>query len=614
MSQQRPSLVEFERHVATRNNAAAIDEALYILNMLNGTMGQTEQIDMGSVDSDMTWRDRQVRFATRFTAAYGGLLSQPDIQISAVAVEQLFVRHRWVDAMFKISGFQSSAHLLSLMAGADGAEWRLEGANLLRFLLVYSPSSTLQIDFEACLKSNPGGTTLAVLGYLSARVCATERAGAFRERMLEWLPGRFDNVALGALSLQFIAEPYMHCSYASSPRKHQIKADLIAQVRRVLLQQGAPEYAPAPDKPRRKRPRIVVVTEHFSPGHSVHRTHSRSVKALKERFEVIGVWMGQQISPEIADCFHEVITYSHTDIISDAAKLAKAIVEREPDVVFHLGVGMYGQVIALSSLRLAPIQCCSFGHTATTMSPVIDYMILPEDFIGSKDCFSEQLLLVPPSAMPYAPRPDLTSAAPHQSAEDDGDGPLRIAIPASVMKLNATFLGALRQIATASKRPVEFHFFPLACVGVTQVYLDQEIGRIVEGAVVHRDSPHAVYLERLARCAFFLCPFPYGNMNSIVDAVALGLPGVCLDGPEAHTHADVAIFKRLGLPDALATDTMDAYVAAAVRLIDDPKWRAKCQKVARDCDLQARFFSGDPKQFADAVYGLVEATQAVETV
>jgi hypothetical protein len=208
----------------------------------------------------------------------------------------------------------------------------------------------------------------------------------------------------------------------------------------------------------------------------------------------------------------------------------------------------------------------------------------------------------------------MTAAALHESAEDDGDGPLKIAIPASVMKLNATFLGVLSQIAAAARRPVEFHFFPLACVGVTQVYLDQEIRRIVEGAVIHPDSPHPVYVERLARCAFFLCPFPYGNMNSIVDAVALSLPGVCLDGPEAHTHADVAIFRRLGLPEALTTDTTDAYIAAATRLIDDPDWRAQCQAAARDCDLEARFFSGDPQLFADAIYALVGAPETAEAV
>ena len=44
-------------------------------------------------------------------------------------------------------------------------------------------------------------------------------------------------------------------------------------------------------------------------------------------------------------------------------------------------------------------------------------------------------------------------------------------------------------------------------------------------AVVHEEPPYEAYAERLAACDFFVCPFPYGNMNSIVDAALLGLPG-----------------------------------------------------------------------------------------
>jgi predicted O-linked N-acetylglucosamine transferase (SPINDLY family) len=71
-------------------------------------------------------------------------------------------------------------------------------------------------------------------------------------------------------------------------------------------------------------------------------------------------------------------------------------------------------------------------------------------------------------------------------------------------------------------------------------------------------------------------PFPYGNMNSIIDAFQLGLPGVCLDGIEAHAHADAAFFARIALPAELIAGSVDDYVAAAVKLIDDEAWRAHC--------------------------------------
>jgi predicted O-linked N-acetylglucosamine transferase (SPINDLY family) len=94
-------------------------------------------------------------------------------------------------------------------------------------------------------------------------------------------------------------------------------------------------------------------------------------------------------------------------------------------------------------------------------------------------------------------------------------------------------------------------------------------------------------------------------MNSIIDAVSLGLPGVCLDGPEAHSHADAAMFGRMNFPSELVARDTGQYIAAAVRLIDDAEWRAKCRKIAAEADLDESFFKGDAGVFCDAIAKLV---------
>jgi predicted O-linked N-acetylglucosamine transferase (SPINDLY family) len=96
-------------------------------------------------------------------------------------------------------------------------------------------------------------------------------------------------------------------------------------------------------------------------------------------------------------------------------------------------------------------------------------------------------------------------------------------------------------------------------------------------------------------------------MNSIIDAVSLGLPGVCLDGPEAHSHADAAMFARMNFPAELTAQDASQYVASAVRLIDDADWRRRCREIATNADLDAAFFKGDPGLFCDAIAELVWA-------
>ncbi|MDR3513048.1 MAG: hypothetical protein P4L73_15530 [Caulobacteraceae bacterium] len=609
MTQQpAPSLIAFERHVARRRFDAAVEEGLRLLRAIDETMGSIGRIDFGAPVAEISPRDLHVRFATRFAAAFGDLLTQQEVVIGAHAVELLFILHRWSDMMFQLSGFQTSAHLLPRLSDAPDGRWTLTGSAMIKFLLIFSPSSALDINLDECLAANAGATVVAALGYLSVRCCVTPRAGAFRERLLEWLPGKLDNVTLGRTRLGYTAEVYMHCSYASGPGKHRIKADLIAQLRKVLLAAGAAEAAGPP--PARERPRIVVVAEHFRTGHSVYRTHSRAVRALRERFHVVGVAYERRIDQGARACFDEMIYYPEGDLIDSSRAVADQILALQPDIVFHLGVGMANHAIALASLRLAPVQCVSYGHTATTMSPVIDYMILPDDFVASEEVFSEKVLRLPPEAIPYAPPAAIEPAAPPRRVPVDDGGPVRIAVPASVMKINARFLQALALIARRASRPVEFAFFPLAAVGLAHHYLEQEVRRVLPNAVVHAEQPRNRYLEQMGGCAFFLCPFPYGNMNSIIDAVIMGIPGVCLDGEEAHAHADVAIFRRLGLPEALAAASLEDYVAAAVRLVDDPDWRSQCQVIARDVDLDRRFYAGDERLFCEAMYGLVGTATA----
>jgi hypothetical protein len=314
------------------------------------------------------------------------------------------------------------------------------------------------------------------------------------------------------------------------------------------------------------------------------------------------------VSPAIEACFDEIILYAgEPGFFGHVRSVADQILARRPAMVLHLGVGMSSFVIGLASLRLAPAQAASFGHTATTRSPEIDAMILPDDFVGDPACFSERLVRLPAAAMPYRLRDDIDFAAVGERARAARapDGKVRIALPASVMKLGPPLFDALARAGSQARTPIEYHVFPLGCAGLGYEALKRRLADRLPMAVVHEELPFEAYIERLAACDAFVCPFPYGNMNSIVDALMVGLPGVCLDGPEAHAHADVAYFRRLGLPPELLSSTVDDYVAAIVRLADDPDWLAQCQAAARTVDRDHPFFGGDEGLFVKAIQVLI---------
>jgi predicted O-linked N-acetylglucosamine transferase (SPINDLY family) len=80
-----------------------------------------------------------------------------------------------------------------------------------------------------------------------------------------------------------------------------------------------------------------------------------------------------------------------------------------PDIIYYPSIGMAIWVIAMASLRLAPIQVMTYGHPATSNSPYIDYGIIEADCCV-EDRFSEKMVTLPPNTV----RPTEYEAVPQR--------------------------------------------------------------------------------------------------------------------------------------------------------------------------------------------------------
>ena len=599
-----PTLELFERAVVHRDHGTAIDHLIAILREIDRSYGRISGIASGPSRLPLTEREHAERFTTRLAAAIGSLLTDSSYCFTDENFADLISYHRWTNLVFEISSFRSSEHVISQLADDSAIDDR---ERLRRILTVFPTRPLAQYDLSGFIGVDASATLVACLNFVASRYCFSAEAYDLRERLLEWLPERLANIDLRHIRANKLVEPYMMCSYATTQRKHDIKSGIIDLMRGACLDGGCREWDGTPP-PNRDRPVIFVATEAFGVGHSVFRTHSRSVRSLREKFHVVGICFEASITSETRDCFDEVLFYPTGLFVAGIKVLADTILDRRPDMILQLGVGMAPQTIALASLRLAGVQVASFAHTATSGSRFVDHMILPSDFVRDPQTFVEPLLMVPPGAMPYALRTD--GEAPSREArkryrEPAAGEPIRIGLPAAIMKLNPRLFATLERISSNAARDVEIHLFPLASVGIAHAALERVLGNA--NVVVHKELPYGEYLRELGSCDFFLCPFPYGNVNSVVDCIRLGLPGVCLDGLQPHAHADASLFRRAGLPDALIADDLDAYVAAAVRLIDDDSWRADCRAAALSADLQSPDFNGDPAVFCDALYDLLQA-------
>src|SRR5437899_2958787 len=116
MNANRPSLARFERLVASRNQAEALQTLLVLLQAIDDRYGRLENVDVGALAQLGDDEEIALVFATRFAAAMGRLLTDPELTATAVDFERLILHHRWIDLIFSLSGFRTSDHLFPLLA------------------------------------------------------------------------------------------------------------------------------------------------------------------------------------------------------------------------------------------------------------------------------------------------------------------------------------------------------------------------------------------------------------------------------------------------------------------------------------------------------------------
>jgi hypothetical protein len=587
MTQPTFTLEAFEYHALRGDHdeaLALLDAGLTMLEALHGRFAEGSARAL-TVKPPL---DGDLHLVTRFAAAITALLGDPALIIPPDRRERLLYLQRWIGAVFAASPFGNSDHVLRAMDPAT-----LSRADLLRYCLAWTPDSAMPIDLEGVWKIDPALALSLVISVLAARVFGSESAHARREAWLPWLAAKLDATRdLDGLPTGLLHHVYMNCSYADRADKHEVKRAITALIRRVLARNGLHDSDRKLDLSD-ERPVMLVLLEQWLPGHSVYRTHAPAIEGARSSFRTIGVGFSQWVAPECRASFDEFVELPDGALLDQLRFLRKLSSERNAQVLHFPSVGMFPQTMFAASLRIAPVQTMSTGHPATTRSPAMDYLVVEGHYVGNPALWSETVLaLHEPDAIPYRPAKETPNVI---RTREDAPAKVRIAVCASIMKINPRFLAACAAIRDRAETPVEFHFLPALADGVVYMQLRKFVESYLgaDGAVYpHLSYPE--YMALLAGCDMFANSFPFGNTNGIVDTVIAGLPGICKTGPEVHEHIDEGLFGRLGFPGWTVAQTVEDYVAAAVRLADDPGLRAEIR--ARCCGREkvAALFEGRP--------------------
>jgi hypothetical protein len=596
------SLGRFESVCYARKHEAAAREFVALLSMLDRNYGGLDLGFDAQPTASMMGADQDPHIINRICSALSALFSDPTFSLSFDGYRQLLYFHRWIATLFAASSFRNADHILRALniKGANARAVEVNNRDLAKFCLLYTPNSEIPMNMEALWQTDRHLAVALACALLSPRFLGTVAAHDKREVLLQWLPSKLDAIEdLNVLPIGVLHDVYMHCSYADTPKRHAIKAPINRLVRKKLVEQGFKDVEGAPRvRAPGEKPLLMVILEWFSGSHSIYRTHSASIKAARERFRVVGIGHAGQVDELGKAVFDEYIEVKGETVSFVRAKAQ----ELRPEIVYYPAFGMFPHSIYLTNLRLAPVQIVSYGHPATSMSPYIDYFVLPEDWVGDPSLFSEKLLPLPKAAMPFVPSAQSGAYRPTLREHPDT---VRVAVAATTMKLNPAFVEALAQIRRKAGRPVEFHFFMGVARGLVYLEARDLVQRYLPEAAIHPIMPYAQYMARINACDLYLNPFPFGNTNGIVDVTALGLVGVCKTGPEVLEHIDEALFTRIGLPGWLVAKSVDDYEQAALRLITDDALRLTLRRELLASDATQVFYTGKPELFAEALRHLL---------
>lgn len=273
------------------------------------------------------------------------------------------------------------------------------------------------------------------------------------------------------------------------------------------------------------------------------------------------------------------IATSFTENLKNLEDWAKAILDKQVDILIYPEIGMDPLTCKLANLRLAPIQAVSWGHPETTGLPTIDYYISSKEFepANADAYYSEKLFLLPNLGCHYSAR-SLTPVAPDlQSLGLDPESPMLIC-PGTPFKYAPEHDKVL--VSIAQKLPTcQFVFFespekPLSSAfreRLSQAFESENLNASQFLRFIPWQKTEAFY-GLMQKADLFLDTIGFSGFNTAIQAIECGLPIVTREGLFLRGRLASGILRRMGITELIASNE-EEYVNLAVKLVQDREYR-----------------------------------------
>lgn len=260
-------------------------------------------------------------------------------------------------------------------------------------------------------------------------------------------------------------------------------------------------------------------------------------------------------------------------------RMVAALHAAKLDVIIFPDIGMDPRIQLLASLRLAPVQCMSWGHPVTSGLPTVDYF-LSSDLMEPADGeahYAEKLIRLPNLSIYYS-HPKVDDVLAENEATAETDKPVVFLCSQSLFKILPDYYDICAAIVArvpdcklwfiSDKSPVTTKRFNEKLRAVFAAHdLDAD-----QSCVILPRMNQLEFFQQTARADIFLDTTSWSGGNTTLETIALNKPVVTLPGAMMRSRHSTAILKMLDCEETIAKD-VDDYVDIAVRLATDAAWR-----------------------------------------
>ena len=324
--------------------------------------------------------------------------------------------------------------------------------------------------------------------------------------------------------------------------------------------------------------------------HSVHKDRHQVIKGLSEddRFDVYF---------STFEKLNNVVKYSygnakHILLPKNLDRIKNVISEHKFDIIVYCEIGMSNLSYYMSFLKLAKIQCNTWGHSDTSGIDTIDYYFSSKlyelPYEEAQTHYSEKLILQSSLCTAYVNPMSRYNKLNFKPKEFFGITQDTVAIfcAQSLFKLNPIFDEYIVNILKNIDNSVLVLLDNQNKAKVIKRFNNFKVGSKLR---FFPQMDHFMYLNLMNICDFVLDVYPFGGCNSSFEAFSLGKVIITQPSIMINGRFTSGFYKKMGLEE-LICNSKEEYINFAIKVGNDEEYRNS---------LERRIYENKDKLFLD---------------